>query len=85
MKGISFLFLFLLILSITNCKVEKNNIKIAGVRSSGYGVLPFPKNSGWEAAIKEINGYFDGPGPCGIAVLKITPIDFYYNAQPYVL
>jgi len=38
----------------------------AGVRSSYYGIDPFPEPSGWESAMKTMSGYFEGSTPCAI-------------------
>jgi hypothetical protein len=41
----------------------------AGVRSSKYGIKPFPEPAAWERAIGAMNGYFPGSSPCGIWIV----------------
>jgi hypothetical protein len=44
-------------------------VKFAGVRSSGYGIRPFPAVEGWESAMKTMAGYFPGATPVGIWIV----------------
>lgn len=44
-------------------------VVFAGVRSSHYGIKPFPQPSGWEKAIKTMAGYFEGSTPCAIWIV----------------
>lgn len=37
-----------------------NNVVFAGVRSSNYGIKPFPEPGGWQAAIDAMNSRFPG-------------------------
>ncbi len=41
----------------------------AGVRSSDYGIDPFPEPSGWVSAMKTMSGYWDGSTPCAIWIV----------------
>mgnify|MGYP001055836706 CR=1 FL=1 len=41
----------------------------AGVRSSNYGIKPFPEPPAWEIAIKTMTGYFEGSTPCAIWIV----------------
>lgn len=75
----SFLFcLGLATLGFAQDKAEKplppvlqnpGKVLFAGVRSSNYGIKPFPPPAGWLEAIKTMNGYFEGSTPCGIWIV----------------
>jgi hypothetical protein len=41
----------------------------AGVRSSKYGLKPFPEPAAWEKAIGAMTAYFPGSTPCGIWIV----------------
>jgi hypothetical protein len=41
----------------------------AGVRSSKYGIKPFPEPAAWERAIGAMTAYFPGSTPCGIWIV----------------
>jgi hypothetical protein len=41
----------------------------AGVRSSKYGIKPFPEPAAWEQAIGAMTTYFPGSTPCGIWIV----------------
>ncbi len=45
------------------------NIIFAGVRSSSYGVKPFPEPLDWEKAVRAMCGYFGGADPCAIWIV----------------
>lgn len=45
------------------------NIIYAGVRSSSYGIDPFPEPQGWQKAIQTMSGYFEGSTPCAIWIV----------------
>ncbi|MCK5146734.1 hypothetical protein KAR48_08250 [bacterium] len=45
------------------------NIPFAGVRSSSYGISPFPNAQGWEIAITTMSGYFTESIPCAIWIV----------------
>jgi len=49
--------------------VEVKNVKYAGVRSSSYGIKPFPDPEGWRRAIQTMQGYFKGSTPCAIWIV----------------
>lgn len=44
-------------------------VVFAGVRSSNYGIKPFPAPPGWETAIKTMAGYFEGSTPCAVWIV----------------
>ncbi len=44
-------------------------IEFAGVRSSAYGIRPFPTAEGWGKALKTMSGYFPGSTPVGIWIV----------------
>lgn len=43
----------------------------AGVRSSNYGINPFPTASGWQNAMQTMSGYFPGSMPCAIWIVGV--------------
>lgn len=45
------------------------NIIYAGVRSSSYGIDPFPKPEGWEAAMSAMSDNFAASTPCAIWIV----------------
>jgi len=45
------------------------NVVYAGVRSSKYGIKPFPGPAAWEKAIGAMTAYFPGSTPCGIWIV----------------
>jgi len=45
------------------------NVTFAGVRSSSYGIEPFPPPAEWEGAIKAMSGYFENSTPCAIWIV----------------
>ena len=45
------------------------NVKYAGVRSSNYGIRPFPDPAGWQTAMEKMSSYFDHSTPCGIWIV----------------
>lgn len=49
------------------------NVTLAGVRSSAYGIQPFPEPAGWEKAMDTMAGYFPGATPMGIWI--VGPLD----------
>ncbi len=46
-------------------------VVFAGVRSSSYGIKPFPEPQGWEAAIRKMATYFEGAAPCAIWIVGV--------------
>jgi hypothetical protein len=48
---------------------ELKNVVFAGVRSSRYGVKPFPEPETWQKAIETMGGYFPGATPCAIWIV----------------
>jgi len=49
--------------------ISPENIIFAGVRSSSYGIKPFPEPSEWENAIQTMSGYFEVSDPCAIWIV----------------
>jgi hypothetical protein len=45
------------------------NVIYAGVRSSSYGIEPFPEPQGWQKAIETMSGYFEGSTSCAIWIV----------------
>jgi hypothetical protein len=66
---ITCVFLFLTLLA--GCGVSEIGIKYAGVRSSSYGIRPFPDPSGWEKSIRAMCGYFQNSTPCAIWIVGV--------------
>lgn len=48
---------------------DLDNIKYAGVRSSEYGIEPFPGPAGWEKAITSMTDRFTGSQACAIWIV----------------
>ena len=48
---------------------SKHHVQFAGVRSSGYGIRPFPSPEGWKTAMQSMAGYFPGATPVGIWIV----------------
>jgi hypothetical protein len=48
---------------------EFENVAFAGVRSSRYGIKPFPEPEAWQKAIEKMGGYFPGSTPCAIWIV----------------
>lgn len=49
--------------------INPGNVIYAGVRSSSYGLKPFPEPSGWKNALQVMSGYFKGSIPCAIWIV----------------
>lgn len=50
-------------------QTSPQNIIYAGVRSSSYGIKPFPEPQGWQKAMQTMSGYFEGSTPCAIWIV----------------
>jgi hypothetical protein len=50
-------------------KVDTFQVKFAGVRSSSYGIDPFPDPAGWGVAMNTMSSYFEGAKPCAIWIV----------------
>lgn len=48
---------------------KDENIIFAGVRSSSYGIKPFPEPEGWQSAIQTMSGYFEGSQTCAVWIV----------------
>lgn len=83
---LSMIFLSFILIFVNSCQRDKSvlsfdneeatspdTIKVvyAGVRSSNYGINPFPAASGWENAMKTMSGYFPGSTPCAIWIVGV--------------
>ncbi len=49
----------------------KPEVTYAGVRSSCYGIKPFPEPAGWEKALDTMTGYFEGSTPCAVWIVGV--------------
>ena len=58
-----------------NEEIVAANVVYAGVRSSSYGIRPFPEPIGWEKAIDCMNGYFHESTPCAIWIIGVLHND----------
>jgi len=46
-----------------------SKVRYAGVRSSSYGIRPFPDQAGWQEAMQAMSSYFKGSTPCAIWIV----------------
>lgn len=53
----------------TDATLTHKNILFAGVRSSQYGIKPFPAPEAWQNAIRAMTEYFPGSAPCAIWIV----------------
>ena len=49
--------------------VKPGKVVFAGVRSSQYGIKPFPSPEGWLKAMGAMTGYFEGSSPCAVWIV----------------
>lgn len=74
------LFVFLELPLLAGCRKEVStqpdttaylakNVIYAGVRSSNYGIKPFPEPAAWQKALDGMHGYFPGSTPCAIWIV----------------
>jgi hypothetical protein len=47
-------------------------ILYAGVRSSSYGITPFPEPEKWHFSIEKMSSYFEESSPCGIWIVGVV-------------
>ncbi|NVM56373.1 MAG: hypothetical protein HWN66_21930 [Candidatus Helarchaeota archaeon] len=71
----------ILVLLVIGCRITKVTKHIpdkaasaakviyAGVRSSSYGIKPFPEPQEWQNAIETMSGYFEDSTPCAIWIV----------------
>lgn len=72
------LFTIFLLILITGCLAVEpikesstvNDVKYSGLRSSSYGIEPFPHPKGWEHSFDMIQSYFPGSQACGIWIIS---------------
>jgi len=55
--------------SETPAEPDTAKVVYAGVRSSSYGIDPFPEPAEWRAAMEIMSGYFTGSKPCAIWIV----------------
>lgn len=48
---------------------DSGKVALAGVRSSHYGIKPFPEPEGWTKAIQTMSGYFEGALPSAVWIV----------------
>ena len=70
--------------------IKPGKVVFAGVRSSSYGIEPFPESSAWKNAIDTMAGYFKGSTPCAIWIVgvmaetpKFTHLEFPGEGKTY--
>jgi hypothetical protein len=55
--------------------IDKNavveNVKYAGVRSSAYGIEPFPEPEAWQIAMNSMQARYPGSVPCAIWIVGV--------------
>ena len=73
MKRSLVLILCLLILAaaVPAAAEDGGKVVFAGVRSSSYGIKPFPEPRSWEAAIRKMTSYFEGSAPCAVWIVGV--------------
>jgi len=49
--------------------ISPAKVLYAGVRSSNYGIKPFPEPLEWQIAMQTMSGYFEGSNPCAIWIV----------------
>lgn len=55
-----------------NETADTAKVVYAGVRSSSYGIDPFPEPKGWQAAMEAMSGFYRGSRPCAIWIVGET-------------
>ncbi len=81
----------LLLLTLVGCASQQMemDIRYAGVRSSEYGIEPFPSPEGWEKAMKTMSSYFPGAQPAAIWIIGTiadngdVQLEFPGDGTPY--
>jgi len=79
-RSIILFIAFLTLLTVEGCRrrvitrapeipIVPGNIIYAGVRSSSYGIKPFPDPQSWHVAMGIMSGYFKGSTPCAIWIV----------------
>jgi hypothetical protein len=73
-----FSLMILLALGWIKCRIPKPfppllptpaKVLFAGVRSSSYGIKPFPEPPEWQSAMRTMSNYFEGSTPCAIWIV----------------
>jgi hypothetical protein len=70
--------------------IKPGKVVFAGVRSSSYGIEPFPDPSSWKKAIDAMTAYFKASSPCAIWIVgvmaetpKFTHLEFPNEGKTY--
>lgn len=82
MKKIFIKIILVLIVLIMGCAKEvvrhytineltPGKIQYAGVRSSSYGIRPFPDQAEWQSAINRMCDYYPGSKPCAVWIVGV--------------
>ena len=50
---------------------DSSKVVYAGVRSSSYGIYPFPQPEQWKTAMDTMSSYFSGSQPCSIWIVGV--------------
>ena len=87
MKKLLIALFVLTVIIISGCSILKHkkyaineeiaaaNVVYAGVRSSSYGIQPFPAPGEWGLAMNRMSDYFMGSTPCGIWIVGVLHKD----------
>lgn len=65
------------------------NIIYAGVRSSSYGIKPFPEPEDWQSSMRRMSSFFEGSRPCAIWIVGVVKnqkdclLEFPGNGKEY--
>jgi len=63
------LIAFAAALAAASCARPAPHVTFAGVRSSIYGLRPFPEPAAWEKAIQTMAGYYPGSTPVAVWIV----------------
>jgi hypothetical protein len=75
------IFIFIVLILVIGCTkkrpvnyeipntIEAGKVIYAGVRSSNYGIKPFPDPQGWQYAMEKMTDYYKGSTPCAIWIV----------------
>jgi hypothetical protein len=65
------LCLLILTAVLPSAAEDGGKVVFAGVRSSSYGIKPFPEPRGWETAVRKMASYFVGSAPCAVWIVGV--------------
>lgn len=57
---------------IHEAPLSPRNVIYAGVRSSSYGIKPFPDPDEWRFSMMRMSSYFEGSSPCAIWIVGVV-------------